>query len=286
MNVGRALAVAQGSRAHLRACDSSDTLGFVDKKAAYRKLADDIATMAILQDVFAADARHALLIVLQGIDAAGKDGAIKHVMSGVNPQGIDVHSFKAPTPEELRHDYLWRAQRVLPSRGRIGIFNRSYYEDVLVTRVHPELLGDFRAEEKRRGHSFWRDRYEDIAAFERHLARNGTIVLKFFLHISKGEQRERFLKRLDDPNKQWKFSASDLQQRPLWDRYVEAFEDAIGATSTSEAPWYVIPSDRKWVARLAIADIIVDTLRSLNLTYPSPAPEMRALVEKAKAELA
>ncbi|HEY9084438.1 MAG TPA: polyphosphate kinase 2 family protein [Candidatus Tyrphobacter sp.] len=279
------LVVEPASRLDLARRDPSDRLGFAGKRDAELRLAEDIAAMAALQDVFAAVATHALLIVLQGIDAAGKDGVIKHVMTGVNPQGISVHAFKEPTSLEARHDYLWRAQNALPERGRIGIFNRSHYEDVLVTRVHPELLEEFRGEAERQGHAFWRERFEDIAAFERHLTRNGTVVLKFFLHVGKDEQRKRFLKRLEDPNKQWKFSASDLQQRAYWKQYMTAYEDALSATSTACAPWYVVPADHKWVSRLVVATIVVAALRRLHLTYPVPAPQMRALLETAKQQL-
>ena len=215
--------------------------------------------------------------------SAGKDGAIKHVMSGVNPEGVSVHSFRAPAGEELRHDYLWRCARVLPEHGRIGIFNRSYYEEVLIKRVHPELLGDDRAAAE--DGDFWEARYRDINHFEQYLVRNRIFVLKLFLHLSKEEQRKRFLARIDDPTKQWKFSPADLSERRFWDQYVKAYEAMLRATSTTIAPWYVIPADHKWVARLTIADIVVHMLRSLDLTYPPLADDVRAAIERQRKEL-
>ncbi len=229
--------------------------------------------------LYASDTR-SVLIVLQAIDAAGKDGTIRHVMSGVNPQGCQVFSFKKPSAEELDHNFLWRHMKSLPERGRIGIFNRSYYEDVLVVKVHPEWLGPGQPAnpEKR----FWKERYEDINHFEQHLTRNGTVVLKFFLHLSKKEQRRRFLERLDDPSKHWKFSAADLGERAHWKKYRAAYEDALAATSTRHAPWFVIPADRKFVARALVADIIVSTIESLGLSYPTPDP---AALAKAREDL-
>jgi PPK2 family polyphosphate:nucleotide phosphotransferase len=236
----------------------------------------DIAQLTKLQDVFAAAASHALLIVLQGMDSSGKDSTIKHVMSGLNPQGIDVHSFKPPSREEYAHDFLWRAQRVLPERGRIGIFNRSYYEEVVVVRVHEELLA---LEATEPGDGLWHERFEDINAFERHLVRNETTILKFFLHISKDEQRKRLLERLDDPEKNWKFSFSDARERNFWDSYQCAYERMLTATSTPWAPWYVVPADHKWFVRAAIADAIVSTLDGLRLRYP-PLPAQNAATLK------
>jgi PPK2 family polyphosphate:nucleotide phosphotransferase len=218
------------------------------------------------------------------MDAAGKDGTIKHVMSGVNPQGCQVFSFKKPSSEELDHNFLWRYMRCLPERGRIGIFNRSYYEDVLVVKVHPELLGRQLPREKV-GKKFWEERYEDINAFERHLVRNGTLVLKFFLNVSKDEQKNRFLERLDRPEKNWKFSPSDLAERGHWDDYMAAYEDALSATSTEWAPWYVIPADYKWITRAVVADVITTAIRSLDLAYPQVTPEQKKLLAEARKKL-
>jgi PPK2 family polyphosphate:nucleotide phosphotransferase len=268
----------------LDAYDPNDTGNFKSREDARQKLQTDIETLAQLQDKLYAQARHGMLIVLQGMDTAGKDGIIKHVMSGLNPAGVVVYSFKEPSAEERRHDYLWRAHKVVPERGRMAIFNRSYYEDVIVTRVHPQLLGEFQEQTEKQGDSFWRTRFRDIDCFERYLMDNNVIVLKFFLHISKDEQKKRLLKRLDDATKQWKFSGSDLQERGFWDRYVQAYEDALTHTGSS-APWYVIPANHKWFARLAIADIIVDCLKKLRPEYPKVSPEIQELLAKAKAAI-
>ncbi len=241
--------------------------------------------LAEMQARLYADDRYALLIVFQAMDAAGKDGTIKHVMSGVNPQGCQVFSFKKPSAEELDHTFLWRYMKALPERGRIGIFNRSHYEDVLVVRVHPELLEAQKLPPGRRGKKFWEARYEDINAFERHLVRNGTVVLKFFLHLSKKEQKKRFLERLTRPDKQWKFSAADLAERRHWDAYMKAYEQAISATSTEWAPWYIVPADNKWATRAIVADLIVQTLKKLDLRYPEPSPEQLAALAAARREL-
>jgi PPK2 family polyphosphate:nucleotide phosphotransferase len=219
------------------------------------------------------------------MDAAGKDGTIKHVMSGVNPQGCQVFSFKKPSAEDLDHNFLWRYSKCLPERGRIGIFNRSYYEDVLVVKVHPELIGRQVPRKKKVGKKFWAQRYEDINAFERHLVRNGTVILKFFLNVSKAEQKARFLDRLNRPEKNWKFSAADLAEREYWDDYMEAYEDALAATSTRWAPWYVIPADHKWVARAVVADIITTAIRDLDLRYPEVTEEQHKLLAVARAKL-
>lgn len=242
--------------------------------------------LARAQELLYASGSASLLVILQGMDAAGKDGTIKHVMSGVNPQGCTVTSFKQPSVEELGHDFLWRAAKVLPERGRIGIFNRSYYEDVVVVRVHPELLDD------RYGHggtapppTLWRQRFEDIVAFERHLHRNGTRIVKLFLHISNGVQRKRILDRLGDPAKYWKFSSSDLAERRYWDQYKAAYDDALAATSTTWAPWYVIPADHKHVLRALVAGILVREIDELGLTLPVPSPSRLAEIEAAKARL-
>jgi PPK2 family polyphosphate:nucleotide phosphotransferase len=260
-----ALLVRPGRPIRLGDLDPRATLSFEKKREARSRLESDIARLTELQGVFAAARSHALLIVLQGMDSAGKDGAIKHVMSGVNPQGIDVYSFKTPTDDEVAHDFLWRCAKVLPERGRIGIFNRSYYEEVVVVRVHEDMLT---REAVTPDGKIWAERFEDINAFEHHLARNGTLVLKFFLHLSKGEQRKRLLKRLDDEDKNWKFSENDVHERRYWDRYQSAYEAALNATSTDWAPWYVIPADRKWFVRTAIANIVVAKLAALGLKYP------------------
>ena len=241
--------------------------------------------LAEAQELLYADDRYALLIVLQAMDAAGKDGTIKHVMSGVNPQGCQVFSFKKPTAEELDHNFLWRYMIRLPERGRIGIFNRSYYEDVLIVKVHPELLDQQKLPPGKRGGSFWEARYEDINAFEQHLVRNGIVVLKFFLHISKGEQKRRFLQRLERPEKNWKFSTSDLPERAFWADYRDAYEDALAATTTEEAPWYVVPADNKWVTRAVVADVITTAIRSLDLSFPEVTEEKRKMLANAKSQL-
>jgi len=226
-----------------------------------------------------------VLVCLQAMDAAGKDGTIKHVMSGMNPQGVQVFAFKSPSAEELDHNFLWRYMKALPERGRIGIFNRSYYEDVLVVRVHPELLERQKLPPGKRGQGFWRDRFEDINSFERHLVRNGTIVLKFFLNVSKGEQKKRFLERLENPEKNWKFSSADLAERAHWNDYNEAFEDAIGATSTEWAPWYVVPADSKWITRAVVADILTSTIQELGLKPPSVSKEKKRELAAARTQL-
>lgn len=242
--------------------------------------------LADAQELLWADDRYAVLVVLQAMDAAGKDGTIKHVMSGVNPQGCQVYSFKKPSAEELDHNFLWRYAKALPERGRIGLFNRSYYEDVLVVKVHPELLAAGPWPPGKPSKRFWEDRYDDINAFERHLVRNGTAVLKFFLHLSKREQKERLLARLDDPNKQWKFSVADLDERAYWDEYAAAYEDCLSATSTDWAPWYVVPADHKWAARAVVADVLVGAIRGLGLSYPKVTAEHRAALAKAREKLA
>jgi PPK2 family polyphosphate:nucleotide phosphotransferase len=228
---------------------------------------------------------YSVLVVLQAMDAAGKDGTIKHVLSGVNPQGCQVFSFKRPSDEDLDHNFLWRYARCAPERGRIGIFNRSYYEEVLVVRVHPEILDRQRLPPGKRGKSFWKDRYEDINAFEHHLVRNGTIVLKFFLNVSKKEQRRRFLERLEDPEKHWKFSAADLAERGFWNDYQEAFEEALSATSTEWAPWYVVPADHKFVTRVIVAHVLTTAIQELNLERPELSTEEKQALAEAKKKL-
>lgn len=243
------------------------------------------AALADAQSLLYADDRYAVLIILQGIDASGKDGTIRHVMSGINPQGCEVHSFKQPTSEELDHDFLWRCNRKLPGRGTIGIFNRSHYEEVLVAKVHPDLLAGQKLPPGKRGKSFWQDRYESINDFEKHLVRNGTVILKFFLNISKQEQKRRFLERLERPDKFWKFSPSDVAERQYWDDYMLAYEEMLSATSTEVAPWYVIPANTKWAARAVIADIVTTKICSLNLQYPEVAKEQKKAMAAARETL-
>ena len=255
------------------------------KKFAEDLLAKSIQELAEAQDRLYASDTWSVLVVLQAMDAAGKDGTIKHVMSGVNPQGCQVFSFKQPSAEELDHNFLWRYSKALPERGRIGIFNRSYYEEVLVVRVHPELAQAERIPGSEIDRKFWEGRYEDVNNLERHLARNGTLVLKFFLNVSKDEQRRRFLKRLNDPSRHWKFSASDISERGHWDAYMEAYQDAIAATSTKWAPWHVIPADHKWVARAAVAHTIAEAVQGLDPKYPEVTPEKLAAIKDARERL-
>ncbi|MFA5924232.1 MAG: polyphosphate kinase 2 family protein [Methylococcaceae bacterium] len=246
-------------------------------------LEQNLADLTQMQQLLYADDRYSLLIVFQAMDAAGKDGTIKHVMSGINPQGCQVFSFKKPSAEDLDHNFLWRYTKNLPERGRIGIFNRSYYEDVIVVKVHPELLQNL--PDGKRGKSFWEDRYEDINAFERHLVRNGTVILKFFLNVSKKTQKERFMERLEHPEKHWKFSVADLAERGHWDGYMEAYEDAINATSTKWAPWYIVPADNKWAMRAVVADIITSTLRDLDLKFPEITEAQLKILSEARKKL-
>jgi PPK2 family polyphosphate:nucleotide phosphotransferase len=248
-------------------------------------LEKNLEDLAEAQERLWADDRYAVLMVLQALDAAGKDGTIKHVMSGVNPQGCQVFSFKKPSAEELHHNFLWRYMRCLPERGRVGIFNRSYYEDVLVVKVHPELLTAQKLPPGKQGKAFWEARYEDINAFERHLVRNGTIILKFFLNVSKKEQKRRFLERLENPEKHWKFSASDLAERSFWDQYTAAFEDAFSATSTEWAPWYIVPADHKWATRAIVADILTTTMLGLDLRYPEVTEAQQQALKQARQQL-
>ncbi len=257
----------------------------VVKDHAQQLLEQNLRDLTEMQGLLYADDRYALLLILQAMDAAGKDGTIKHVMSGVNPQGCQVFSFKQPSVEELDHNFLWRYMKALPERGRIGIFNRSYYEDVLVVRVHPELLDKQKLPPGKRGKSFWEGRYNDINAFEQHLVRNGIIILKFFLNVSKKEQKRRFLERLDRPEKNWKFSAADVAERQCWDDYMKAYQDTLNATSTDWAPWYVIPADHKWVTRAVVADIVTSALRKLDLHYPKVAEEQRQALAEARRRL-
>jgi PPK2 family polyphosphate:nucleotide phosphotransferase len=250
---------------------------FYKSKERYQKLLEKhVEKLSSLQQLHYASNRYALLLIFQGIDSAGKDGAIRHVMSGVNPQGCEVFSFKQPSAEELEHDFLWRTTRHLPERGRIGIFNRSYYEEVLVVRVHPEILrNEGLSEELRDEKDIWKERYRSIVDLEEHLHRNGTLVVKFFLHLSKNEQRKRFLERIDEPDKNWKFSLSDIHERTYWKDYTVAFEDCLHATSTLHAPWYVVPADDKENARLIISHILINALSQLKMAYPKTTPKRR-----------
>ena len=249
------------------------------KQEAQQILARNLQRLSEAQELLWASDQYALLFVLQGMDAAGKDGLIKHVMSGVNPQGCEVSSFKRPTDEDLQHSFLWRYTLHLPARGRIGIFNRSYYEDVLVVRVHPEWL---EKQHLKASKSLWRERYDDINNFERHLTRNRTVIRKFFLHVSKKEQKRRLLERLENSKKHWKFSESDLAERAYWTDYMEAFEDALSATSTKHAPWYIIPADDKSVARALVSEILADAICDLHLKFPEPTQEQLSAIRKAK----
>jgi PPK2 family polyphosphate:nucleotide phosphotransferase len=274
--------VDDGSKFRLRDHDPRDTGDWRDKKQARERLQEGCRRLTELQGVLYAQDRHALLLIFQAMDGAGKDGVIKHVMSGLNPQGCQVFAFKQPSDEELDHDFLWRTTRALPERGRIGVFNRSYYEEVLIVRVHPKILGRQKLPKGAVTDDIWRRRFDSINDLEAHLARNGTVVRKFFLNISREEQRERFLARLDEPEKHWKFSLADVEERKHWDRYMDAYEDMIRHTSTKEAPWYVVPADRKWFARLVVADAIVDTLESLDLHYPKVDDAKRAELDAAR----
>jgi PPK2 family polyphosphate:nucleotide phosphotransferase len=267
--------------------DPADTCGIdIGKDAAKDLLADGLRHLTDMQAKLYAQDRWALLIVLQGMDAAGKDGVVKHVMSGLNPQGCEVHAFRAPTTEELEHDFLWRAGKRLPARGRIGIFNRSYYEDVLVVRVRPELLARQMLPPERVTKTIWHDRFKSIHAFERNLIRNGTRVLKFYLHMSKDEQRQRLLARLDEPAKRWKFSMDDIADRKHWDKYMAAYEDAIRNTAMPEAPWYVVPADQKWFAWLIVAAAIADAMERLDLRFPVVKGRALTELEKVRRALA
>jgi PPK2 family polyphosphate:nucleotide phosphotransferase len=260
--------VDSGKHFRLKDFDPADTGHWHSKENAAEALQQGIARTAELQDKLYAQDNWALLLIFQAMDAAGKDGIIKHVMTGINPQGCQVYSFKAPSEPELQHDFLWRTTRSLPERGHIGIFNRSYYEEVLVVRVHPEILKSQKTPPSLVGKKIWEERFEDIRCFERHMARSGTAIRKFFLHVSKKEQKNRFLARLEEPEKNWKFSAADIRERQCWDDYQAAYEEMIRNTATEEAPWYVVPADNKWFTRLVVSTVLVDTLESLDLAYP------------------
>jgi PPK2 family polyphosphate:nucleotide phosphotransferase len=262
--------ITKGKNFRLKDVDPDDTLQFDkdDKDRAKEALGQGVEVLAQLQDMLYAQDKWAVLLIFQAMDAAGKDGAIKHVMSGINPQGCQVYSFKSPTSEDLDHDYLWRCMKCLPNRGQIGIFNRSYYEEVLVVRVHPDFLGKQKLPSKLLGKGIWKDRFEDIRNFERYLNRNGVAVAKFFLHVSKKEQKQRFLDRIDDPEKNWKFSANDAKERDFWDQYMEAYEEMIQETASKHSPWYVVPADNKWFTRVVVAAAVIDTIAKLDLAYP------------------
>jgi len=277
--------VEDGKDFRLKNYDPSDTGHLKSRDHAEDLLQKGIVRMAELQDKLYAQDRWAVLLLFQAMDAAGKDGAIKHVMTGLNPQGCQVYSFKAPSPEELNHDFLWRTSRCLPERGHIGIFNRSYYEEVLVVRVHQELLNAQRIPPQLVDKNIWENRFEDIHAFERYLSRNGIVVRKFFLNISREEQKKRFLARLDEPEKNWKFSAADVKERGCWDDYASAYEDMIRHTASKSAPWYVVPADHKWFTRAVVAAALVETLEELDLAYPTVDDEKRAQLDAARKVL-
>ena len=277
--------VEDGTKFRLKDFDPEDTGNIHSKEDAEELLANGIAAMAELQDKLYAQQNWGVLLIFQAMDAAGKDGSIKHVMSGVNPQGVQVYSFKTPSSEELDHDYLWRTSLRVPGRGRIGIFNRSYYEEVLVVRVHPELLKNEKLPPSLVTKDIWKERFQDIHSFERYLTRNGIVVRKFYLNLSKKEQKKRFLERLDHPEKNWKFSASDVHERAYWKDYMKAYEDMIINTASKLAPWYVIPADNKWFTRAAVAAVIVETLEDLKLEYPKLDPAQRKELEAARAML-
>lgn len=276
--------IKEGRKVKLSEISTDDTGKYDSKTEAQAQLEENIERMAELQDKLYAQDRYSVLIILQAMDTAGKDGAIKHVMSGLNPQGTYVQSFKQPSAEELDHDYLWRINKHLPERGRIGIFNRSYYEEVLVVKVH-NIIQVQQLPDEIKNENIWKDRYRQMRDYERYLSENGTKIIKLFLHISKDEQKERLLVRIDDASKNWKFSAADIKERQYWDQYQQCYEEAIEATSTEQAPWYVIPADKKWFARLAVSEIIVKTLEDLKIEYPSVSKDQLAVLEECKKKL-
>ena len=287
--LARPYCITDGAKFRLKDIDPGDTAGLTSeaKPRAKEALQMGVEALAGLQDMLYAQDQWAVLLIFQAMDAAGKDSAIKHVMSGVNPQGCQVVSFKAPSAEELDHDYLWRCQRHLPERGRIGIFNRSYYEEVLVVRVHPELLEKQKLPLRVLGKDIWEQRYEDICAFERYLSRNGVVIRKFFLHVSREEQKKRFLERIEQPEKNWKFSVADARERRHWKEYEKAYEDVIRHTATVNAPWYVVPADNKWFTRIVVAAAVIDALASHDLGYPKlSAEKLKELAEAKEALLA
>jgi PPK2 family polyphosphate:nucleotide phosphotransferase len=279
--------VTKGSSFRLANIDPGTIAGTeaLTKEQATALLNDGKSRLGNLQEMLYAQDRRAVLLIFQAMDAAGKDGAIKHVMSGIDPQGCQVYSFKSPSSEELDHDFLWRTSKALPERGRIGIFNRSYYEETLIVRVHPEILGGQKLPTSLVTDRIWDERFEDINSFERYLSRNGVVIRKFFLHISKEEQKERFLARLDDPAKNWKFSISDAREREHWDEYMAAYEDMIRKTSSKHAPWYVVPANKKWFARLVVAAAVIDALEELDLAFPEVTEAKRRELRVARREL-
>jgi PPK2 family polyphosphate:nucleotide phosphotransferase len=279
--------VTGASGFRLKNVDAGDTLHFgsADKPRAKEALATGVQALAELQDMLYAQDRWAMLLIFQAMDAAGKDGTIKHVMSGVNPQGCQVYSFKAPSAEDLDHDFLWRCMKYVPERGRIGIFNRSYYEEALVVRVHPEFLEKETLPPELVTKHIWKERFQDIRSFERYLTRNGVIIRKFFLHVSKGEQKRRFLERLENPEKNWKFSPNDIKERAFWNDYMDAYEDVIRNTSSPEAPWYVVPADNKWFTRIVVAAAVIEALDTLDLQYPEVSKEKLKELAAAKRTL-
>ena len=280
--------VTKGKNFRLKDIDPDDTLDFTkeeDKPRAKEALARGVMALAELQDKLYAQDKWAVLLIFQAMDAAGKDGAIKHVMSGINPQGCQVYSFKSPSADDLDHDYLWRCMKCLPNRGHIGIFNRSYYEEVLVVRVHPEFVAKQKLPAELVGKNIWEERFEDIRNFEQYLGRNGVVVRKFFLHVSKKEQKQRFLDRIDDPLKNWKFSSTDASERDYWDDYMNAYEEMIQETATKYAPWYVVPADNKWFTRVVVAAAVIETLASLDLAYPEVGESKLKELAAAKKKL-
>jgi len=277
--------ITNGEKFRLKDFDPADTRGIRSKKQAEDLLDERVGLLSHMQEKLYAQDRWALLLIFQAMDAAGKDGAIKHVMSGVNPQGCDVFSFKSPSNEELNHDYLWRTHKCIPERGKIGIFNRSYYEEVLVVRVHPPFLRAQKLPDRLITKHIWEERYEDINAYERYLTRNGVVIRKFFLHVSKEEQKKRFLERLEDSKKNWKFSMADVQERSFWKDYQEAYEEMIQQTATKHAPWHVIPADNKWFTRLAVGSAIIDALEGLDLAFPDVEKSKKKELEAVRASL-
>jgi PPK2 family polyphosphate:nucleotide phosphotransferase len=280
--LAKAYRVERGKHFKLKDFDPADTGGFRSKERATAALQKSLEQLAELQNKLYAQDQWGVLLIFQGMDASGKDGVIKHVMTGVNPMGCQAYSFKAPSSEEQQHDYLWRTMQRIPERRRIGIFNRSYYEEVLIVRVHPDLLKNENIPPSLITKKIWEERFDDICAFERYLSRNGIVVRKFFLNLSKKEQARRFLARLDEPEKNWKFSAADIHEREYWNDYMEAYEDMIQHTATPAAPWYVVPADNKWFTRLAVASAIIDTLEQLNLSYPKVDAKRRRELDEAR----
>ena len=287
LEISRQYRVEKGQRFRMKDFDPEDTAGLKSefKEEAQVLLKKGVEELADLQDRLYAQDRWGLLLIFQAMDAAGKDSTIKHVMSGVNPQGVQVYSFKSPSPEELDHDYLWRCVKCVPERGRIGIFNRSYYEEVLVVRVHPEFLAAERVPEECKGKGIWKQRFEDISNYERYLTNNGIAVCKFFLNVSRKEQKKRFIERLDKPEKNWKFSVADVMERQLWDHYMDAYEDMIRHTATKRAPWYVVPADNKWFTRLVVSAAVTDALLQINPKYPKIGEEAKKRLAEARKML-